>query len=171
MTGPGPRAIALLGTPTWPDILLGALVQWLIFVPLLGVLLALAFLPAGASAALFIALFSPLYSAIVGAAITMSLGVPLAKLLAGALARNTKWRAHLAAFLGLGAILATLLLHLYMLLVGYLWNSEAWWSSMPIFVPIVSAAALSVGAGWSIAWRRAVVRGRTPEKRLALVAD
>lgn len=159
MRGPGPKALALLERPTWHDVWLGALAQWLIFVPVLCVLLGIAGAAAGVSYGFLYALFSPLYSAVVGAVVTAALGVPLAKALSMLLSQSTAWVAHLAAYLGLGFILATVLIHAFMLLTGALWNSSAWWSSMWIYLPIASSAALSVGAGWGIAWRRAVRRG------------
>lgn len=173
MREPGPDAVALLAAPTWRDVWFGALIQWLIFMPLLSVLLFLGGVTReGASLGLTTALFSPLYSAPVGAVVTVVLGVPLAMLLARLLRRDSHWRAHLAAFLGLGFTVATVLIHLWMLSIGRLWDSASWWDSMWIlFVPIVSAAALSVGAGWSIAWRGALVRQRRAETQLALVAD
>ena len=160
MTRPGPEALALLARPAWHDVWVGALVQWLIFVPLLSLLLALSANAAAIANGLFFALFAPVYSAVVGAVVTIALGVPLAKALSVLLGRSTAWVAHLVAYLGLGFVVATLLIHLWMLLTGLLWDSTAWWSSMWLFLPIASAAALSVGAGWSIAWRRAVVRER-----------
>ncbi|MBX3099897.1 MAG: hypothetical protein KF761_09990 [Salinibacterium sp.] len=166
MTQPSPAALALLARPTWSDVARGALAQWLIFVPLLSVLLFLAWLPDGPGASLA-ALLSPLYSAAVGAVVTFCIGVPLAKLLARLLAKTTVWRVHLAAFLGLGFILAALIIHLWMFATGSLWDSTAWWGSMSTFLPIASAAALSVGAGWGIAWRHAVVA----ERVLPLVAQ
>ncbi|CAN5211114.1 hypothetical protein BH11ACT5_BH11ACT5_21360 [soil metagenome] len=167
MTRPGPEALDLLSRPTWYDVWLGALVQWAIFVPLLSFLLALGSIASSTTNGLLYALFSPIYSAVVGAVVTVALGVPLAKLLARILARNTQWIAHLIAFVGLGFILAALLLHLWMLVGGDLWDASAWWAAMPIFFPIASAAALSVGAGWSIAWRRAVLRERRGAGALA----
>lgn len=167
MTRPGPEALDLLSRPTWYDVWLGALIQWAIFVPLLSILLALAALTTTAPNGLLIAIFSPIYSAVVGALVTVVLGVPLAKLLARGLKRNRHWVAHLIAFIGLGFILAALLVHLWMFSVGDLWNAPAWWAAMPILFPIVSAAALSVGAGWSIAWHRAVRR----ERVLPLLAE
>lgn len=172
MREPGPEALDLLAAPTWRDVWIGALAQWLIFIPLLSVLFFLGGVTRdGAGLGLATALFSPLYSAPVGAVVTVALGVPLAKLLAWLLRRDRRWRAHLAAFLGLGFVVAAILIHLWMLSIGRLWDSASWWDSMWIFfVPIVSAAALSVGAGWSIAWRRAVLRQRAPRQQLALVA-
>lgn len=170
MRTPGPDAIALLAAPTWYDVWVGAVMQWCIFVPLLSVLLFVGGLTReGGSLGLATALFSPLYSAPVGAVVTIALGVPLAKLLARLLRRNRHWRAHLAAFLGLGFVVAAILIHLWMLVVGSFWNTSAWWGSMWIFAPIVFAAALSVGAGWGIAWRRALVRQRRTLTQLAVV--
>lgn len=160
MSRPGPAALALLARPAWRDVRVGALIQWGIFVPLLSVLLGIAALPQNPGFALLTALLSPIYSAPVGAVVTVVLGVPLAKLLAWVLRSSTAWVAHLVAFLGLGFVVSVLLLHLWMLLAGSLWDSAAWWASMPIILPIVFAATLSVGAGWGIAWRRAVLRER-----------
>ena len=165
MRAPGPDALALLGRPTWRDVWFGAFLQWLIFVPLLGVLLTLAYLP-GESGSVVLGLFSGLYSAPVGAVVTVALGVPLAKLLARVLRRIVSWRAHLAGFLGLGFVVATLLIHGWMAWQGHLFDSSAWWDSMPMFFSIASAAALSVGAGWGLAWRRAV---RAEQKLLTLL--
>jgi hypothetical protein len=157
---PGSDALALLARPAWHDVWVGALAQWLIFVPLLSVLLALSGIAFSVPNGPFFALFSPIYSAVVGAVVTIVLGVPLAKALSVLLGRSTAWVAHLVAYLGLGFVLAALLIHLWMLATGLLWDSTAWWTSMWLFLPIASAAALSVGAGWGIAWRRAVVRHR-----------
>lgn len=157
MMRPGTAALALLARPTWSDVWFGALIQWAIFVPLLAVLIALATpTPLGLS----VAVGSPLLSAVVGALVTVALGAPLAMLLARWLARSEAWILHLVAFLGLGFVLAGVLIHLWMLVIGDFWDSPAWFASMYVFLPIVSAAALSVGAGWSIAWRRAVMRER-----------
>lgn len=160
MRRPGPEALALLKWPTWHDVWIGALAQWLIFVPLLSVLIGIAGAAADVSYAFFYALFSPVYSAVVGAVVTFGLGAPLAKALSVLLGRSRNWVAHLVAYLGLGFVLAAVLIHLWMLANGTLWDSALWWSIIWILLPIASSAALSVGAGWSIAWRRAVLRER-----------
>lgn len=160
MRRPSPAALALLARPTWHDVWFGALIQWAIFVPLLGILICLAAVALGPQSGFVIGVFSPILSAVVGAIVTGAIGAPLAMLLARKLARTANWVTHLFAFLGLGFVLAGLLIHLWMLLVGDFWDSPAWFASMYIYLPIVSAAALSVGAGWSLAWRRAVRRER-----------
>jgi hypothetical protein len=144
--------------------------QWLIFSPLLSALLALASIRLSPGLWIASAVYSLFFSVPVSGVITAAMGVPLAKLLAVRLGRYPHWRAHLAAFLGLGFVSAVIVIALWMLATGNLVDAEAWWQSMWIFAPIAGAAALSVGAGWLLAWRRATRRQRRSDPALAFVA-
>lgn len=111
-------------------------------------------------AALLVGLFGGIFAAIGATVVAIVLGIGLTALTARLLRRITSWRAHLAAYFGLGAITAAIPLTLFgfwafMPEGGSHVATSGWLTALNLAI-LVLLAACSAALGWYQVWHASV---------------
>ena len=157
---PGPDAVAVLARPTWGDAWTGAVFTWLVITPALAITSAVVItwgMPWTVWGVLLVPTLIMIFTGIVSGIIVLGVGVPGGMLVGRLLAGVRSWPWHLAAYAVLGATIALGFVLMDNLLEGSLFRSmTTGWGA----VALVAVSAVSVAAGWALAWRRAVLRER-----------
>lgn len=139
---------------TRADVVHGGFVSWLAFVTLLELTLAVVTIvavltsPSPTSTDLQFLPFVLLYGAAIGGGVALIVevvGMPLAWLVARAMAGVRSIRAHLVVYASLGAVVGLVVVAIFAFLSG---NASVWWSPLPLVAATLCAA--SVVVGW---WR------------------